>query len=111
MFLKLWCHRWLIAQFFVANVNVNSDGLNVNVNRFENDNVWNAENLHRVVVPKLIISPVILREFSFPILFSNRPAFCLSHLTGWIDLNIFLLAHICFPKRFAKRILRRLVLK
>jgi hypothetical protein len=28
---------------FVANVNVNDDGqLKVNVNRFSNDNVWNA---------------------------------------------------------------------
>jgi hypothetical protein len=39
---------------FVVNVNVNSDGLNVNVNRLENDNVWNAENRHRVVVPQLL---------------------------------------------------------
>lgn len=46
-----------LHEFFVANVNVNDDGLNVNVNRFENDNVWNAENLHRVVVPKMIVSP------------------------------------------------------
>jgi hypothetical protein len=36
----------------VANVNVNSDGLNVNVNRLENDNVWNGEYRHRVVVPQ-----------------------------------------------------------
>lgn len=35
-------------------MNFNSDDdLNVNVNRFENDNVWNAENRNRVVVPKL----------------------------------------------------------
>ena len=40
---------------FVANVNVNSDGLNVNVNRFENSNVWNADNRHRVVVPQQVI--------------------------------------------------------
>ena len=52
------CHRWHIVQFFVANVNVNSDGLNVNVNRFENNNVWNAENLHRMVVPKMKVSPL-----------------------------------------------------
>jgi hypothetical protein len=38
-------------------VNVNSDGnLKVNVNQFSNDNVWNADNRHRVVVPKLVIS-------------------------------------------------------
>jgi|GEM_PF-6788335 hypothetical protein len=56
-----------MAYFFVANVNVNSDGrLNVNVNRFENDNVWSADDRHRVVVPKLADSPVLIgREFSF----------------------------------------------
>ena len=60
-------YRWCIAQFFVANVNVNSDGLNVNVNRFENDNVWNAENSHRMVVPKMIVfsSLILLSERSF----------------------------------------------
>lgn len=43
--------------FFVANVNVDSDGtLKVNVNRLENSNVWNAENRHRLVVPKLSVS-------------------------------------------------------
>ncbi len=49
---------WMVHRtFFVANVNVNSrDGLEVNVNRFENSNVWNAENRHRLVVPKLAIS-------------------------------------------------------
>lgn len=51
-------HRWHITQFFVANVNVNSDGLNVNVNRFENDNVWNAKYAHRMVVPKMDGSPL-----------------------------------------------------
>ncbi len=29
------------------------DRLNVNVNRFENTNVWNADNRHRLVIPKL----------------------------------------------------------
>lgn len=37
----------------VVNVDVHSRGLNVNVNRFENDNVWNAEYAHRVVSPQL----------------------------------------------------------
>lgn len=38
---------------------MNSDGtLNVNVNRLENDNRWNAENRHRFVAPKLADSPV-----------------------------------------------------
>lgn len=37
-------------------MNVNSDGqLNVNVNRFSNDNVWNADNRNRIVVPKLLL--------------------------------------------------------
>lgn len=60
-------YRWHPAQFFVANVNVNSDGLNVNVNRFENDNVWNAENSHRMVVPKMAVfsSLILLSERSF----------------------------------------------
>jgi hypothetical protein len=35
-------------------VNFDDDGqLKVNANRFSNDNVWNAENRHRIVVPKL----------------------------------------------------------
>lgn len=58
-------HAWIGSgrddaphKFFVANVNVNSDGLNVNVNRFENDNVWNAENRNRMVVPKMKVSPL-----------------------------------------------------
>lgn len=38
---------------FVANVNFNDGHLKVNMNRFSNDNVWNAENRHRIVVPKL----------------------------------------------------------
>ena len=43
--------------FFVANVNVNSDGtLKVNVNQLENSNVWNAENRHCMVAPKLTVS-------------------------------------------------------
>lgn len=52
--------------FFVANVNVNSDGkLNVNVNRLENSNVWNAENRHRVVAPLLAVSLAYLKGESF----------------------------------------------
>ena len=48
--------------FFVANVNLNSDGnLKVNVNRFSNDNVWNAENCHRIVVPKLPFLSLLIR--------------------------------------------------
>ena len=40
-------------QFFVANVNVDSGGLRVDVFRFGSDRVWNTESSHRVVVPQL----------------------------------------------------------
>lgn len=34
-------------------MNINTDGdAKVNVNRFENDNVWNASNRHRVFLPE-----------------------------------------------------------
>lgn len=47
-------------------MNVNSDDrLKVNVNRFENSNVWNAENRHRLVVPKPTVSLAVWREFYF----------------------------------------------
>ena len=39
-----------ISFLFVANVNVNDGQLKANVNRFTNDNVWNADNRHRLVV-------------------------------------------------------------
>lgn len=41
------------SYIFVVNVNVNDDGLDVNVNRFENGNVWSGEYRHRVVSPQL----------------------------------------------------------
>lgn len=45
----------LLHKFFVANVNLDSDERpNANVNRFSNDNVWNGDNRHRIVVPKLL---------------------------------------------------------
>jgi hypothetical protein len=48
---------------FVANVNFDDDGrLKVNVNRFSNDNVWNAENRHRIVVPKLLFLSLLCGE-------------------------------------------------
>lgn len=54
---RQWRRRPAVLSVFVANVNVNDDGsLNVNVNRFSNDNVWNGENRHRVVVPRLALS-------------------------------------------------------
>lgn len=40
-------------QFFVANVGVDSGGLYVSVQRFEDGNVWVAEYSHRMVVPRL----------------------------------------------------------
>jgi len=39
-------------QFFVARVRVDSDGLCVHVFRFEDDNVWYADNANRIVVPQ-----------------------------------------------------------
>lgn len=48
---------------FVANVNFDDDGqLKVNVNRLSNDNVWNAENRHRIVVPKLMFLSLLRGE-------------------------------------------------
>jgi hypothetical protein len=41
-------------QFFVAYVRVDSDGLRVNVDRFEDAYVWHAESAPRVVVPQLV---------------------------------------------------------
>jgi len=40
-------------QFFVAYVDVDSDGLDVYVDRFGDDGVWNAGRSRRVVVPQL----------------------------------------------------------
>ena len=52
---------------FVANVNFNDGGrLEADANEFEYSLVWNAENRHRLVIPKLTVSPVFIeREFSF----------------------------------------------
>jgi hypothetical protein len=44
-----------ISFLFVANVNVDDGELKANVNRFDNDNVWNADNSHRLVVKQHII--------------------------------------------------------
>lgn len=44
-----------ISFLFVANVNVNGDKLKSNVNRFDNDNGWNADNRHRLAVKQHII--------------------------------------------------------
>ena len=40
-------------EFFVAHVYVYSDGLSVDVDRFEHRHVWRAEHLRRMVVPQL----------------------------------------------------------
>jgi len=58
---------WLVVikmtqhtSFFVANVNWDDvRRLRVSVNRLSNDNVWNADNRNRVVLPLLAISPII----------------------------------------------------
>jgi hypothetical protein len=41
------------GEYFVAYVSVNSGGLGVNVRRFGDDCVWDAEYAHRVVGPQL----------------------------------------------------------
>jgi len=48
-------------------VNVNSDGhLKANVNQLSNDNVWNVEYRHRLVIPQHTVSPTLLWwEFCF----------------------------------------------
>ena len=76
---------------FVGNVNVNLDGLNVDVNRFEYDNQWNAENAHRLVTQQLNFSPSVLFlwEFLFQVPFSSYQAFYRSHRGVWIGLYIF----------------------
>lgn len=89
--------------FFVANANFNSDDkLNVNVNQFENDNVWNADNRLRVVVPKLADSPVLIeREFYFlEVHFSIHQADGRFLLILRKVQCIFLLGLIYFPKLF-----------
>jgi len=42
------------GEYFVVNVRVYSDGLNICASRFEYDDVWNAKYLHRVVIPQII---------------------------------------------------------
>jgi len=44
------------GEYFVVNVRVLSDGLNANVNRLADDNVWHGEFRHRVVAPQLMPS-------------------------------------------------------
>ena len=81
-----WAVTWMALRtyFFVANVNLNAGEPNVNVNRFENDNEWNGDNRHRVVVPKLIVSPVLILVQEFFVLSpsSNHLAFYQFRLTG-----------------------------
>ncbi|MEK7585099.1 MAG: hypothetical protein AAB455_01100 [Patescibacteria group bacterium] len=62
------------TDFFVANVNWNDDRrLKVNVNHFSNDNVWNADNRNRVVLPLLTFLPsFIWWEFLFATPASSR---------------------------------------
>ncbi len=44
-----------ISSLFVANANVNAGKLKVNVNHFDNDNVWYAGDRHRLVVKQQTI--------------------------------------------------------
>ena len=54
-------------------MNLDSDAkLKVNVNRFENDNVWNVENRHRIVVPKQAVPSALMGgSFIFNALFPS----------------------------------------
>jgi hypothetical protein len=83
----------LSHKFFVAHVHVGDRGqLKANVNRFSNDNVWDASPRHRLVVPKLVFLPLFRREFLFLILFLNLDANRLigdqPPLTFWIVQRI-----------------------
>ena len=64
----------------VVNVNVNDDGLNVNVNRLENANVWNGAYHNHVVSRNFLVSPSFLRG-SF-IIYTFLPA--TKHATNFI---------------------------
>jgi hypothetical protein len=92
--------------FFVANVNVNSDGtLKVNVNRLLNDNVWNATNHHRVVVPQPAVSLTFLQVRVFSrVPFAIPRAFVQSRPISPRALCIFLFPSIPFPMLFGERI-------
>ena len=64
------------GEYFVVHVGVFSGGLDVGVDRLESDGVWRGGDRHRVVSPQLFsFSFVHSREFYYPNLFSNRPAF------------------------------------
>jgi len=100
------CLRWLTVQFFVANVNANDGKLKANVNKFSNDNVWNAKYENRIVVPETqCFSFIYLEEFSFRVLSSILRACGLFHLIVLKVRCIFHLEYICFPRLFAGRIL------
>jgi len=66
----------------VVNVNVNDDGLNVNVNRLENANVWDGTYRHRVVSRNFLVSPSFLRG-SF-LIYAFLPA--TKHAANFIQL-------------------------
>ncbi len=75
----------------MANVNVHADGrLKVNVNRFDNPNVWNAKYAHRLVVPQLVVfSCLSSRSFTLQTLFPSA-----KHSADFLkflrDFNVFI---------------------
>ena len=95
--------QMIFCTFFVANVNVNSGELKVNVNRFSNDNVWNASNRNRVVVPQLtnfsyqmLVGVLFCNLFSIP--FFQPPSilpisFSFSEISAYLSVGISLLSH------------------
>lgn len=87
-------------------MNANSDGLNVNANRFENDNMWNTDNQHRLVAPKLNVSPLSY----FGGVFASSPFFhppsilpvssSCADRTAYFSVGIHLFSHASWRKNF-----------
>lgn len=99
--------RRVDSQFFVANVNVNDDGkLNANVNRLENDNVWNGVYQHRVIVPvtSMFSRSMNEREFSSQGRVSSHRSSCRLLPAVRREPYIYHLPNTCFPRRVARKI-------
>ena len=96
---------------FVANVNVNERELNVNVNRFDNPNTWNADNRHRVVIPLLHCFSRYFAGVFFPAPFSILEAFFQLSVISERVKRIVHRTGICFPTLVVERILRHRVLR
>lgn len=110
-------HRCFLMHLFVANVFKNDGALNVNVNKFSNDNVWNASNGNVFVFPKHTVSPsqsfTALREFLFwpPFLSSIRRSFDRLPQVAQTGRHTSRSECTYFPKRAEGRILLHRVLR